>query len=157
MYFKPCSGGGDCPPKPETCPAGLGTIPGCLPYAVPFVVRQKEEPARYSKTEALENGTLFPDLNLPFHLKVNAPQLPDTPENQLMALDFVVLELGLYLDTHPYDSEAFALFRQYSELSKTARENYVAEYGPLCQTDAALGNSYTWGNGPWPWNYTEEA
>lgn len=79
------------------------------PFAVPFVVSQGTAPQRYSKTKALENGTLFPDLDLPFHLKVNAPQLADTKLNQLRALDFVIQELGLYLDTHPNDSEAFAL------------------------------------------------
>lgn len=104
----------------------------------------------------MENGTLFPDLDLPFHLKVNAPQLADTKLNQLRALDFVIQELGLYLDTHPNDSEAFALFQNYVELEKAARESYVEQHGPLTQNDAALNSTYTWGKGPWPWQYSEE-
>lgn len=140
----------------QTCENGLGLIPGCLPLAVPFVAGQGSAPERYEQKKALENGTLFPDLNLPFHLKVNAPALADTPLNQLRALDFVVLELGLYLDTHPHDSEAFALFRQYAELEKTARESYLAKHGPLCQRDAAMDSHYTWAEGPWPWQYMEE-
>ena len=142
--------------KEEVCEKGLGTIPGCLPLAVPFVAEQSGLPKQYEQGKALENGTLFPDLNLPFHLKVNAPALADTPLNQLRALDFVVLELGLYLDTHPEDAEAFQLFRQYSELEKTARETYLAKYGPLCQSDAAMDSRYTWADGPWPWQYSEE-
>ncbi|MCI5498264.1 MAG: spore coat protein CotJB [Clostridiales bacterium] len=138
------------------CPAGQGSLPACGPFAVPFVVSQGAAPQRYSKTKALENGTLFPDLDLPFHLKVNAPQLADTDLNQLRALDFVIQELGLYLDTHPNDSEAFALFQNYVELEKTARESYVEEHGPLTQNDAAMDDTYTWGKGPWPWQYTEE-
>ena len=30
----------------------------------------------------------------------------------------MIQELGLYLDTHPNDSEAFALFQNYVELEK---------------------------------------
>lgn len=67
-----------------------------------------------------------------------APQLADTHLNQLRALDFVIQELSLYLDTHPNDSEAFALFQNYVELEKTAREKYVEQHGPLTQNDAAL-------------------
>lgn len=139
-----------------SCPSGQGSLPACGPFAVPFVVSQGIAPQRYSKTKALENGTLFPDLDLPFHLKVNAPQLADTKLNQLRALDFVIQELGLYLDTHPNDSEAFALFQNYVELEKTAREKYVEQHGPLTQNDAALSSTYTWVNGPWPWQYPEE-
>ena len=104
-----------------SCPSGQGSLPACGPFAVPFVVSQGTAPQRYSKTKALENGTLFPDLDLPFHLKVNAPQLADTKLNQLRALDFVILVLGLYLDTHPNDSEAFALFHNYLDVEKAAR------------------------------------
>lgn len=142
--------------KKAACPAGQGSLPSCGPFAVPFVASQGAAPQRYSKSKALESGTLFPDLDLPFHLKVNAPTLADTTLNQLRALDFVIHELGLYLDTHPNDSEAFALFQNYVALEKDARERYVAQYGPLTQNDAALDSSYTWGNGPWPWQYREE-
>ena len=68
----------------------------------------------------------------------------------------LILELGLYLDTHPYDAEAFALFQNYVELEKTARAAYVEQHGPLTMTDAAMNGSYTWGDGPWPWQYPEE-
>ncbi|MFQ9410724.1 MAG: spore coat associated protein CotJA [Evtepia gabavorous] len=48
-----------------SCPSGQGSLPACGPFAVPFVVSQGTAPQRYSKTKALENGTLFPDLDLP--------------------------------------------------------------------------------------------
>lgn len=139
----------------KACPSGQGSFPGCGPFAVPFVASQEANSSRYSKTKALEQGTLFPDLDLPFHLKVNAPELPDTHLNQLRALDFVILELGLYLDTHPDDGEAFTLFQNYVELEKAARESYIEMHGPLTQNDAAMDANYTWVNGPWPWQYNE--
>ena len=135
------SAGGSRP----ACPTGQGALPTCGPFAVPFVAGQSPAAPRYSKTKALENGTLFQELDLPFHLKVNAPKLADTQLNQLRALDFVIQELALYLDTHPYDSEAFALF-----------QNYVEQHGPLTQNDAALSGTYSWVKGPWPWQYSEE-
>ena len=140
----------------KSCENGLGTIPGCLPLAVPFVAGQNAAPARYDEKKALEEGTLFPDLNLPFHLKGNAAALADTPLNRLRALDFVLQELGLYLDTHPHDGEAFALYQQYAALERAARESYLAGSGPLCQKDAAEDSRYTWVDGPWPWQYAEE-
>ncbi|MDY3015234.1 MAG: spore coat protein CotJB [Evtepia sp.] len=140
----------------SSCEAGQGTLPSCGPFAVPFVAAQSPNPPRYPQGKALANGTLFPDLNLPFHLKVNPGQVADTPLNQLRALDFVILELGLYLDTHPYDSEVFSLFQHYVELEKTARAQYVKEHGPLFQTDAAASGSYSWGEGPWPWQFPEK-
>lgn len=146
------SAGGSRP----ACPTGQGALPACGPFAVPFVAGQSPAAPRYSKTKALENGTLFQELDLPFHLKVNAPKLADTQLNQLRALDFVIQELALYLDTHPYDSEAVALFQNYVELEKTARESYVEQHGPLTQNDAALSGTYSWVKGPWPWQYSEE-
>lgn len=139
----------------KVCMTGQGSLPSCAPYAVPIVAAQSEKPGRYSKTKALENGTLFPCLNLPFHLKVNATELADTPLNQLRALEFVLLELGLYLDTHPHDEEAFSLFQTYTALEKAARDKYVEEHGPLLPTCAANDTHFTWINGPWPWDYPE--
>ena len=140
----------------QTCERGLGSLPDCGPFAVPFVAKQASANPRYGDLQALDYGTLFPDLNLPFHLKINPAELADTPLKQLRALDFVILELGLYLDTHPYDAEAFSLFQNYVALEKTARENYVAQFGPLSQKDAGLGGAYAWVKGPWPWQYSEE-
>ena len=33
---------------------------------------------------------------------------------------------------------------------------YVAEHGPLILTDTARDGTFTWGDGPWPWQYSEE-
>jgi spore coat protein JB len=77
------------------------------------------------------------------------------PLAELQALEFVVLELGLYLDTHQGDQEAFELFQQYAALEKEGRARYEAMYGPLTQAATAAGESYTWLKDPWPWNFQE--
>ena len=74
-----------------------------------------------SQADALANGTLFPGLNLPFRLAVEGSTLPATPLAELQALEFVVLELGIYLDTHKDDTEAFAMFKQFSAMEKAAK------------------------------------
>ncbi len=72
---------------------------------------------------------------------------------EIQALCFAVAELGLYLDTHKDDTEAFRLFQEYVALVEEGKRRYEASYGPLTQMSAAKADSYTWLNSPWPWEY----
>ena len=135
----------------HNCAEHEGVLPSCAPLSVPYVPFQTSGGSSYSQTEALNNGTLFPALNLPFHLKEQAASVPDTPLSQLQALEFVLSELALYLDTHAEDQEAFMLFQQYAALEKKARSEYEAKFGPITLSAAASGKQYTWLKGPWPW------
>ena len=145
--------GNSCPLP--SCPDHYGTQPACAGLAVPYVPFQQENPKKYAQDEALSNGTLFPGLNLPFHLKTEGSSVPSTPLAELQALEFVVLELGIYLDTHPEDAEAFAMFKQYTAMEKAAKAAYESKFGPITQSAAASGDSYRWLNGPWPWNFQQ--
>ena len=142
--------------KPElnTCGANAGSLPGkCASLAFPFVPMQDQNPPRYENTMALQTGTLFPGLNLPFKaamtdkLKTN-----NTAMAELMALDFAIDELGLYLTTHPTDQEVLKLYWSYIEIAKEGREKYQKMYGPLLQTDITEGDGFAWLNDPWPWD-----
>lgn len=71
---------------------------------------------------------------------------------QLQAVDFVLVELTLYLDTHPTDQEAIQQFNHYAKERKKLKKLYESQYGPLMQ----YGNSYSgypwnWDDAPWPW------
>ena len=146
-------------PENGTMPAcgdNYGTLPECAPLAVPYVPFQQSNPKRYSQSDALNNGTLYPGLNLPFHIKATATSVPVTPLTELQALEFVNQELALYLDTHPSDGEAFELFRQYAALEETARADYVELGDSIMRCDIARSKTYTWLQDPWPWNYTEK-
>ena len=59
--------------KPAVCEVGQGTLPGCAALAFPYIPMQSNNPTRYSRTEALQTGTLFPGLDLPFMNLVNKP------------------------------------------------------------------------------------
>lgn len=138
------------------CADNCGTLPECAPLAVPYVPFQQTSPKRYEANDALSNGTLFPGLNLPFHLKADAPNAVSGPLGELQALEFVLLELALYLDTHQADEEAFALFQQYAALEKAGREKYEAMCGPITLFATADQKSFSaWINNPWPWDYPE--
>ena len=143
-------------PVPRPCDDAAGELPSCAPLAVPYVPFQQNDPKKYTQTDALANGTLFPGLNLPFHLKTTPSSLSESAVLELQALDFVLDELGLYLDTHKSDTEAFQLYRQYNKLAQEGLRRYEAKYGPLTKMAAAEMECYTWLNDPWPWEYQQE-
>ena len=102
--------------------------------------------------EALQTGTLFPGLDLPFKEAIQAKtKLTNTALVELMALDFAIDELGLYLVTHSEDQEALQLYWSYIKLAKEGREKYQKLYGPLLQTDLTPEEGYVWLKDPWPW------
>lgn len=138
------------------CADNCGTLPSCAPLAVPYVPFQQEGSQKYDRTNALANGTVFPSLNLPFHLKTNAAALPANTSTQLQALLFVIAELGMYLDTHQDDAEAFQLFQQYAGMAQEAKKQYEEMHGPLTQLRAGQGTTYRWLDDPWPWEFRKE-
>ncbi|MGZ0053037.1 spore coat protein CotJB [Brevibacillus gelatini] len=71
---------------------------------------------------------------------------------QLQAIDFALVELNLYLDTHPTDSNAIEQFNDLTEKRWALANEYEKHYGPLQN----LGRSYSgypwqWNDEPWPW------
>lgn len=135
------------------CGGQNGRLPGnCVAMAFPYIPMQDENPKRYDNREALQRGTLFPGLDLPFHreLKTRFPAV-NTHLSELMALDFAIDELGLYLTTHRDDQEALALYWNYIRLGQEGRKRYEEMHGPLFQTDITEG-SFKWLDDPWPWD-----
>lgn len=142
------------PVNPTACGVDKGTLPGCCaPLAFPYVPMQEKDPVRYSQMEALQTGTLFPGLDLPFKAAIQArTKLPNTALVELMALDFAIDELGLYLVTHAQDQEVLNLYWSYIKLAKEGREKYEKMYGPLMQTVPTPDEGYAWLRDPWPWD-----
>lgn len=72
--------------------------------------------------------------------------------HDLQAVDFVLLELNLFLDTHPHDGNALQQFNQYAELRKRIAYQYEAQYGPLMNYGHSMSKSpWQWNEVPWPW------
>ena len=143
------------PSMPNTsCGVDKGTLPcPCAPLAFPYIPMQENNPVRFSRMEALQTGTLFPGLDLPFKAAIQAKtKLANTALVELMALDFAIDELGLYLVTHAQDQEALQLYWSYIKLAQEGREKYQKLYGPLLQTDLTPEDGYAWLKDPWPWD-----
>lgn len=70
--------------------------------------------------------------------------------HEVMAADFTLIELNLYLDTHPADQRALAYYNSMVMQARMLRDNFEKRYGPLT---AFSGSRYPWQwiEGPWPW------
>ncbi|MFD0692491.1 spore coat protein CotJB [Paenibacillus sp. GCM10027628] len=83
------------------------------------------------------------------------PGMPDSYYAQLydlQAVDFVLIELTLYLDTHPDDLAAIQQYNQFAHKRMHLAHQFEMEFGPLM----ANGHSFTkqpwqWVEPPWPW------
>ena len=118
---------------------------------------------QFTPTEALRAGTLWKAFYDPYYnpfekAKGGQPTMKQVPAEyyqiieQLQAVDFVLVELTLYLDTHPDDLEAIKQFNHYAKERKTIKKAFESQFGPLMQ----FGNSYSgypwnWNDSPWPW------
>ncbi|CAM3448659.1 spore coat protein CotJB [Marinicrinis lubricantis] len=71
---------------------------------------------------------------------------------KLQETDFVLVELNLYLDTHPHDMAALQQYNRCAQHRKQLAEQFELRYGPLMH----FGHSYSkhpfaWPDTPWPW------
>lgn len=67
-------------------------------------------------------------------------------------IDFVVIEMNLYLDTHPHDKNAIEYFNHYVRMKNQALRDYAAKFGPLTLSTAdSYSNDWQWVASPWPW------
>ena len=71
---------------------------------------------------------------------------------QLSALDFLLVDLQLFLDTHPGDRNALNLYNQVLAKADVMRNLYQQKYGPLTSFRSPSAYPWQWINCPWPWN-----
>ena len=133
-----------------------GQLPGSAPLASAYVPFQKPGSNKYKQNMALIKGTLYPALNFPWHNKSNMTPIPDAPLSEVMNLGFVLLELSLYLDTHPNDTEAIQMHNMYLDMYNTAVAQYETMYGPLSHAMKISGSHNSWVNNPWPWDLSKK-
>lgn len=69
--------------------------------------------------------------------------------NQIMCCDFTLVELGLFLDTHPNCEKALKMHNEYANKCKKLKDTFQKMYGPLSMNYPC--NSWRWGEAPWPW------
>lgn len=71
---------------------------------------------------------------------------------EIQQVDFVIIELNLYLNTHPNDQAAIAQYNECVQRSMQLKKNFEALYGPLTSFGYSFSPTpWQWGKAPWPW------
>ena len=68
---------------------------------------------------------------------------------KIKSYKFSIIELGLYLDTHPDDEKALCLHREYCKKLKELEDKYQKMFGPLSIYYPC--KKWRWLEEPWPW------
>ncbi|MDD7389837.1 MAG: spore coat protein CotJB [Lachnospiraceae bacterium] len=112
-------------------------------------------------SEAMEKGTVFPGLYKPFQKEACGDHKRRTETGngqkelpvQICELGFALYDLTLFLDTHPEDSDAGALFENYLQKYREIRKEFTGTYRPLGALDGNGGQlpAQSWGQKPMPW------
>ena len=75
---------------------------------------------------------------------------------EIQALEFSLVDLNLFLNTHPYCTDALALYKEYLNMLEEIRCEYERRYGPISLEGCGLGEtSWDWALKPWPWHQYE--
>lgn len=75
----------------------------------------------------------------------------ETLLKEVMAADFTVTDLLLYLDTHPCDQNAIAIYNNAVRRSLMLRQEYEKMYGPIITQLTPGRYPWQWIESPWPW------
>ena len=70
---------------------------------------------------------------------------------KIQIISFLLVDVNLYLDTHPTDMAALNYYHKYRALNEKAVSEYAAQYGPLTPGTVESTNRWTWIDKPWPW------
>lgn len=72
---------------------------------------------------------------------------------KIQELEFIGVELTLYLNTHPDDTNALREYNRVAMELGPLRRQYEQLYGPLTPfaMEPITGNTWRWIEEPWPW------
>lgn len=110
----------------------------------------------YDDYQGFIRGNMFKDLYDPYKVKQPYDIKPMNEQADMLtkidALSFAMIDLQLYLDTHPTDRNVLNLFNRYREEKINRVKAYEAKYGPLTIDSDSLNNyPWSWIDNPWPW------
>ena len=70
---------------------------------------------------------------------------------KITIMDFMATDLQLYLNTHPNDADALAMYNDVVGQSAALRREYEERFGPLVSYRSANPAGWRWSDCPWPW------
>ena len=71
--------------------------------------------------------------------------------NDIGMVDFTLVELTLYLDTHPFDMNAMEYFNHYARIKCQMEKEFSQNFFPLRKDLAESDKEWRWGMAPLPW------
>ncbi len=71
--------------------------------------------------------------------------------NDIGIVDFTLVDLMLYLNTHPTCKEAIEYFNHYTKVKNKMMKEFSMLYFPLTKEHAESTTEWRWGNAPLPW------
>lgn len=74
---------------------------------------------------------------------------------RIAACDFAIVELHLFLDSHPNDNAAATKLDEYVLESNELRREFEGKFGPL-NAMTKDSNRWAWISNPWPWDIIKE-
>ncbi len=66
-------------------------------------------------------------------------------------MDFYIIDMHLYLNTHPDDREALMIYNDCVTQVKELREEYTRQFGMLLMNNSISRQPWQWIENPWPW------
>ena len=71
---------------------------------------------------------------------------------EINILSFTLIEITLFLDTHPCNQDAMRHFDYYNRIKKEKCSEYSKLYGPLTLNESkGKTQEFQWTMQPWPW------
>lgn len=71
---------------------------------------------------------------------------------RIQQIQFMTVELNLYLDTHPHDYRALMEYNMYVQQLNMLKRQYEQFYGPLTGFGYSTSKpGWKWITEPWPW------
>ncbi len=70
---------------------------------------------------------------------------------KISAYAFAAYDWNLYLDTHPNDTDAIAMFHKMADKASALKKEYEDKYGPLTAEASQDMERWNWLDCPWPW------
>lgn len=102
-------------------------------------------------------GNMFKDEYKPYKdykaYRLNPSSNEDILKLKIMEEQFIVTDLGLYLDVHPDDDDIYKHFKKHNELLNSYINEYENEYGSICLNSNF--KEYNWIKNPWPWEMSK--
>ncbi|MBP3321926.1 MAG: spore coat protein CotJB [Clostridia bacterium] len=70
---------------------------------------------------------------------------------RLQSLEFAMVDLGQYLDTHPGCREALSYYKDLKAEHESVKGKYEEQFGPITAGGGGNADYWDWIATPWPW------